>query len=113
MEKRRKIAVGMAAGVVWAVAVLVGAAVFVELPVFALMPTIMTAFLAPGLVMSEGVVSKGVWAGEKLKANLSSRAIQRESEPDDILGALIFLASNESAFVTGQTLVIDGGSVMH
>ena len=69
--------------------------------------------LAPGLVMSEGVVSKGVWAGEKLKANLSSRAIQRESEPDDIIGALIFLASNESAFVTGQTLVIDGGSVMH
>ena len=61
----------------------------------------------------EGVVSKGVWAGEKLKANLSSRAIQRESEPDDIIGALIFLASNESAFVTGQTLVIDGGSVMH
>ncbi|WP_422029448.1 MAPEG family protein [Roseovarius sp.] len=51
MEKRRKIAVGMAAGVAWAMAVLVGAAVFVELPVFALMPTIMTAFFAPGLVM--------------------------------------------------------------
>lgn len=51
METRRKIAVGMAAGVAWAVAVLVGAAIFVQLPVFALMPTIMTAFLAPGLVM--------------------------------------------------------------
>jgi uncharacterized membrane protein YecN with MAPEG domain len=51
MDRRRKIAVGMAAGVVWAVAVLVGAALFVELPVFALMPTIMTAFFAPGLVM--------------------------------------------------------------
>ena len=50
MEKRRKIAIGMAAGAVWAVAVLVGAAIFVQLPVFALMPTIMTAFLAPGLV---------------------------------------------------------------
>ena len=50
MEKRRKIATGMAAGAVWAVAVLVGAATFVQLPVFALMPTIMTAFLAPGLV---------------------------------------------------------------
>ena len=50
MEKRRKIAIGMAAGAVWAVAVLVGAATFVQLPVFALMPTIMTAFLAPGLV---------------------------------------------------------------
>ncbi|KZY33083.1 hypothetical protein A3731_03710 [Roseovarius sp. HI0049] len=51
MEKRRKFAIGMAAGVVWAVAVLAGAALFVELPVFALMPTIMSAFLAPGLVM--------------------------------------------------------------
>jgi len=51
MDRRRKIAVGMAAGVAWAVAVLAGAGVFVTLPVFALMPTIMTAFLAPGLVM--------------------------------------------------------------
>lgn len=50
METRRKIAVGMVAGAVWAVAVLIGAAIFVQLPVFALMPTIMTAFLAPGLV---------------------------------------------------------------
>ena len=50
METRRKIAVGMVAGAVWAVAVLIGAAIFVQLPVFALRPTIMTAFLAPGLV---------------------------------------------------------------
>lgn len=42
---------GMAAGALWAVAILVVAAVFVRLPVFALMPTIMTAFMAPGLVM--------------------------------------------------------------
>lgn len=52
MEKRKAIGMGMAGGAVWAVAVLVGAAVFVKLPVFALMPTIMTAFLAPGLVMA-------------------------------------------------------------
>ncbi|MDM8166448.1 MAPEG family protein [Roseovarius sp.] len=51
MDRQRKFAVGMAAGVAWAVAVLAGAVVFVTLPVFALMPTIMTAFLAPGLVM--------------------------------------------------------------
>ncbi|MEQ8898516.1 MAG: MAPEG family protein [Roseovarius sp.] len=59
MEKRRKIAIGMAAGVVWALAVLVGAALFVKLPVFALMPTIMTAFLAPGLVMIAMVATLG------------------------------------------------------
>ncbi len=50
MQKRKTIAIGMAGGAAWALAVLVGAALFVKLPVFALMPTIMTAFLAPGLV---------------------------------------------------------------
>lgn len=51
MSKRRKIMLGTAAGLVWSVLLLWGAATFVQLPVFALMPTIMTAFLAPGLVM--------------------------------------------------------------
>jgi len=52
MDRRRAIAIGMAAGAVWALGLLVVAALFVRLPVFALMPTIMTAFLAPGLVMA-------------------------------------------------------------
>lgn len=52
MERRRAIAIGMGAGVLWAVAVLAVGAIWVRLPVFALMPTIMTAFLAPGLVMA-------------------------------------------------------------
>lgn len=52
MSKRRNIALGMGAGLLWSVALLWGAATFVKLPVFTLMPTIMTAFLAPGLVMA-------------------------------------------------------------
>ncbi|WP_101067369.1 MAPEG family protein [Roseovarius salinarum] len=52
MGEQAKIAIGTAGGLVWAVALLVGAAAFVDLPVFTLMPTIMTAFLAPGLVMA-------------------------------------------------------------
>jgi len=51
MEKRRTIAIGMAAGAVWSVVVVVLAAVFVKLPVFGLIPIIMTAFMAPGMVM--------------------------------------------------------------
>ena len=51
MEQRKTIAIGMVAGVVWSVAVLVLAPVLLKLPVFGLIPIIMTAFLAPGIVM--------------------------------------------------------------
>jgi NAD(P)-dependent dehydrogenase (short-subunit alcohol dehydrogenase family) len=69
--------------------------------------------MAPGLVMSESVVTNPAWKGAVVEANIASRAIKREEEPEDLLGALIFLASGESDFITGQVVVIDGGSVMH
>jgi len=33
--------------------------------------------------------------------------------PEDLLGTLVFLASSDSDFMTGQTIVVDGGSVFH
>jgi NAD(P)-dependent dehydrogenase (short-subunit alcohol dehydrogenase family) len=39
------------------------------------------------------------------------QAIKRTQQPADLVGAMAFLASDESAFITGQTLVVDGGSV--
>jgi uncharacterized membrane protein YecN with MAPEG domain len=51
MNRRGKVAAGMMAGLIWALGLLWVAASFVTLPVFTLMPTIMTAFLAPGLVL--------------------------------------------------------------
>ena len=51
MTKRRLILLGMVAGLLWSLAVLWVAGKFVTLPIFALIPTIMTAFLAPGIVM--------------------------------------------------------------
>lgn len=68
--------------------------------------------LAPGLVMSEGVQDHPGWL-ESSKSIVASRAIKRESQPEDMVGALLYLASDDSEFVTGQTLVVDGGSVMH
>ena len=68
--------------------------------------------IALGIVMSSNVQSHPDWQGVAASI-VSSRAIKRESMPDDLIGALRFFASQESNFVTGQTLVVDGGSVMH
>lgn len=68
--------------------------------------------IAPGLVMSDNVQSHPDWKNAAASI-VSSRALKRDSNPDDLIGALLFLASDDSDFVTGQTLVVDGGSVMH
>ena len=69
--------------------------------------------IAPGLVMSENVIANPSWKGAAVSNNVASRAIKREAVPDDLIGAIVFLSSPESDFITGQTLVVDGGSVMH
>lgn len=68
--------------------------------------------LAPGLTMSEKVVADEQWAGAK-GANTATRAFKREEMPEDLIGAMLFLSSSDSDFMTGQTIVVDGGSVMH
>ena len=67
--------------------------------------------IAPGLTMSEGVVANPT-LGEGAEANRMTRALQREEVPADLIGTLLFLASDDSAFITGQTIVVDGGSMM-
>ena len=42
---------------------------------------------------------------------IQRRAIKRDAHPQDLLGALIFLASSDSDFITGQTIAVDGGAV--
>jgi NAD(P)-dependent dehydrogenase (short-subunit alcohol dehydrogenase family) len=67
--------------------------------------------LAPGFTLSEGVLKsrEHVTHGE---ASRASRAIPRDEHPEDLAGAVSFLASDDAAFITGQTLVVDGGSAM-
>ena len=69
--------------------------------------------IAPGLVMSENVLANPAWQGAISQNNVASRAIKREATPEDMCGTLIYLCSGESDFVTGQAIVVDGGSVMH
>ena len=68
--------------------------------------------IAPGSTMSENVLKRQNWMGGVPDTTVQSRAIKRQEVPEDLVGACIFLASSESDFITGQTLVVDGGSAM-
>jgi NAD(P)-dependent dehydrogenase (short-subunit alcohol dehydrogenase family) len=72
---------------------------------------IMVNCIAPGLTVSDAV--RETYSAQEIAANKATRALKREEEPDDLIGALVFFCSGESDFVTGQTLLVDGGSVMH
>jgi NAD(P)-dependent dehydrogenase (short-subunit alcohol dehydrogenase family) len=67
--------------------------------------------VAPGFTLSEEILNRPAHLAHG-GASLASRAIAREERPEDLVGAVSFLASHEAAFMTGQTLVVDGGSAM-
>lgn len=69
--------------------------------------------LAPGLVLSEGVIHNTDLREKLTGPVLASRAIKRDQLPEDLIKPLLFLASDDCAFITGETVVVDGGSVMH
>lgn len=66
--------------------------------------------IAPGLTRTEAA---GTISGDFKKYDVSLTPLGRLEQPEDLVGAMIFLASDESDFVTGQTLVVDGGRYMH
>ena len=67
--------------------------------------------IAPGLVRTD--FAKALWENpENLKQSTASACLGRIGEPHEIAGAAVFLASEASSFMTGQTIVIDGGAVV-
>ncbi|MGE0744709.1 MAG: SDR family NAD(P)-dependent oxidoreductase [Rhodospirillales bacterium] len=68
--------------------------------------------IAPGLTITEGIRARVEAAGMAIAATEASRALRREQAPRDLIGTLLFLASPDSDFMTGQTVVVDGGSAM-
>jgi NAD(P)-dependent dehydrogenase (short-subunit alcohol dehydrogenase family) len=67
--------------------------------------------LAPGLTLSDSILANADHIAFARDRVVASRAFQRDEHPEDLLGALIFLASRDSDFVTGQTIAVDGGSI--
>lgn len=68
--------------------------------------------IAPGLTMSENVMKRTNWKGGGASETVNSRALKREQQPADLVGAMLFLVSPDSDFITGQTMAVDGGGVM-
>ena len=65
--------------------------------------------IMPGLTIS----TQGVMTPERLADRRKRRAFQREQYPADLVGTVIFLASDDSDFMTGQSINVDGGVNMH
>ena len=69
--------------------------------------------VAPGFTMSDGVREHPEVIDALREVSVSARTLQRDQEPEDIVGAVVFLCGPGATFVTGQTIVIDGGQYFH
>ena len=65
--------------------------------------------IAPGFIITEGVLQMRKSDPEKMKRKAAFVPLGRRGQPEDIVGGVIYLASDASAYVTAHTLVIDGG----
>ena len=66
--------------------------------------------IAPGFVITDATKNRPIeWQQSFLKA----RAISREQRPEDLVGTALYLLSDLAGFVSGQTIVVDGGHIMY
>jgi NAD(P)-dependent dehydrogenase (short-subunit alcohol dehydrogenase family) len=69
--------------------------------------------VAPGFTMTEGVQAHPEVIEKLRDVSIAARTLQRDQLPEDVVGAVVFLCGPGSEFVTGQTIVIDGGQYFH
>lgn len=68
--------------------------------------------LSPGFTLSDTVVEQNpTHVAHARDVTIQRRAIKRDAYPPDLVGALVFLSSSDSDFITGQTIAVDGGAV--
>jgi NAD(P)-dependent dehydrogenase (short-subunit alcohol dehydrogenase family) len=75
--------------------------------------SILVNCVAPGFTISEGVKQNPVHIEKLREVSIAARTIQRDQLPEDVVGAVVFLCGPGADFITGQTMVIDGGQYFH
>jgi len=66
--------------------------------------------IAPGFTLSEGVLANSTQVEQLQEVSAKARVLVRDQYPEDIVGAVLFFAGEQSSFITGQSLVVDGGA---
>lgn len=69
--------------------------------------------IAPGYTLSDGALQNEAQMKYLREVSIKGRTLARDMHPQDLVGAVKFFAGPESGFITGQTLVVDGGSFFH
>jgi NAD(P)-dependent dehydrogenase (short-subunit alcohol dehydrogenase family) len=69
--------------------------------------------VAPGFTMTKSVEEHPEVVQALRDVTIAARTIQRDQVPEDVAGAVVFLCSPAADFITGQTMVIDGGQYFH
>ncbi|HEY2218895.1 MAG TPA: SDR family oxidoreductase [Gaiellaceae bacterium] len=69
--------------------------------------------VAPGFTLSKGVEEHPEVIEALRDVSVSGRTLQRDQVPEDVVGAVVFLCTGAADFITGQTMVIDGGQYFH
>ena len=69
--------------------------------------------IAPGSTFSDDVYDDATREAAERRPQVDERCIAALQTPEDLVGTVAFLASHDSDFITGQTIVVDGGFVMH
>jgi NAD(P)-dependent dehydrogenase (short-subunit alcohol dehydrogenase family) len=75
-----------------------------------LAPKVRVNAIAPGLIKTD--FARMLWEGDRGAEVAKAYPLERLGEPEDIAGAALYLAAETGSWMTGQTLVLDGGGLI-
>lgn len=69
--------------------------------------------IAPGLTMTRRLMANSAFDEKLVAKNVDAQSIPIHEQPEDLVGACLFLASDAAKMMTGQILTVDGGMSFH